>query len=46
DPRSKFEVQTFIEELRDTHDATILLTTHDMYEADALCDHVAVVHDG
>ena len=46
DPRSKREVQAFVEELRDTHDATILLTTHDMYEADAMCDHVAVIHDG
>jgi ABC-2 type transport system ATP-binding protein len=46
DPRSKREVQAFIEELRSSHDATILLTTHDMYEADALCDRVAVVHDG
>jgi ABC-type multidrug transport system ATPase subunit/ABC-type multidrug transport system permease subunit len=34
DPRSKRDVQAFMEELRDTHDATILLTTHDMQEAD------------
>ncbi|TME35311.1 MAG: ABC transporter ATP-binding protein [Chloroflexi bacterium] len=27
DPRSKLDVQTFIEEMRDTHDATIVLTT-------------------
>ncbi len=33
DPRSKLEVQTFIEELRTTHDATIVLTTHDLVEA-------------
>jgi len=46
DPRSKREVQTFVEELRDTHQATILLTTHDMHEADALCDRVAILHDG
>jgi ABC-2 type transport system ATP-binding protein len=46
DPRSKHEVQAFITELRDTHDATILLTTHDMYEADALCRRVAIIHDG
>jgi ABC-2 type transport system ATP-binding protein len=46
DPRSKREVQAFVEELRDTHDATILLTTHDMIEADALCDRVAIIHDG
>jgi ABC-2 type transport system ATP-binding protein len=46
DPRSKREVQTFVEELRDTHDATILLTTHDMQEADALCDRVAILDEG
>jgi ABC-2 type transport system ATP-binding protein len=46
DPRSKREVQTFVEELRDSHDATILLTTHDMQEAEALCDRVAILDEG
>jgi ABC-2 type transport system ATP-binding protein len=46
DPRSKREVQTFVRELRDTHDATILLTTHDMHEAEALCDRVAILDEG
>jgi ABC-2 type transport system ATP-binding protein len=46
DPRSKREVHAFIEELRDSHDATILITTHDMEEADLLCDRVAVIHRG
>jgi ABC-2 type transport system ATP-binding protein len=46
DPRSKREVQAFVRELRDSHDATILLTTHDMNEADALCDRVAVLDEG
>ena len=46
DPRSKLEVRAFVEELRDTHDATIIITTHDMDEADALCDRLAVIHDG
>ncbi len=46
DPRSKREVHTFIEELRDSHDATILITTHDMEEADLLCDRVSVIHNG
>ncbi|MBI5652035.1 MAG: ABC transporter ATP-binding protein [Chloroflexi bacterium] len=46
DPRSKREVQTLVRELRDTHDATIVLTTHDMGEADALCDRIAIVNDG
>jgi ABC-2 type transport system ATP-binding protein len=46
DPRSKAEVQAFIEELRDTHDATIVLTTHDMAEADRLCDRLAILDGG
>lgn len=46
DPRSKREVQTLVRELRDEHDATIVLTTHDMGEADALCDRIAIIADG
>lgn len=46
DPRSKIDVQTFVNELRDEHDATILITTHDMDEAEALCDRVAIIDQG
>jgi ABC-2 type transport system ATP-binding protein len=46
DPRSKLDVQAFIEELRTTHDATIVLTTHDMDEADRLCDYLAILDRG
>ncbi len=46
DPRSKREVQALVRELRDTHDATIVLTTHDMGEAEALCDRIAIIADG
>jgi len=46
DPRSKREVQALVEEMRDAHDTTILLTTHDMYEADVLCDRVAILDNG
>jgi ABC-2 type transport system ATP-binding protein len=46
DPRSKIDVQTFVNELRDVHDATILITTHDMDEAEALCDRVAIIDQG
>ena len=38
DPRSKQEVQTFIREIRERHDSTILLCTHDMKEAEELAD--------
>jgi len=46
DPRSKLDVQTFVRELRSVHDATILITTHDMDEAEALCDRVAIIDKG
>jgi ABC-2 type transport system ATP-binding protein len=46
DPRSKKDVQEFVAELRATHDATVVLTTHDMDEADRLCDRVAVLSRG
>lgn len=46
DPRSKIEVQNFVRELREVHDATILITTHDMDEAEALCDRVAIIDQG
>jgi ABC-2 type transport system ATP-binding protein len=46
DPRSKREVQIFIRELRDSHNTTIVLTTHDMVEADKLCDRIAIMDSG
>jgi ABC-2 type transport system ATP-binding protein len=46
DPRSKIDVQNFVKELRQEHDATILITTHDMDEAEALCDRVAIIDQG
>ena len=46
DPRSKLEVQSFIEEIRDLHDATIVLTTHDLEEAERLCSRIGLLNDG
>jgi ABC-2 type transport system ATP-binding protein len=46
DPRSKLEVQSFIEDVMASHDATIVLTTHDMDEANRLCHRLAVLADG
>jgi len=46
DPRSKLDVQSFIEELHETHDATIVLTTHDLAEAERLCSRITVLNDG
>src|SRR5438067_6295406 len=46
DPRSKLEVQEFIREVRTTHDATILLCTHDLQEAEILADRVGILDRG
>ncbi len=46
DPRSKRDVQSFVREVREEHDATILLTTHDMEEAELLCDRIAFLSGG
>jgi ABC-2 type transport system ATP-binding protein len=46
DPRSKLDVQAFIEEIRGSHDASIVLTTHDLDEAERLCDEIIVLNDG
>jgi len=46
DPRSKLDVQSFIEDLRATHDATIVLTTHDLAEAERLCGRITILNDG
>jgi ABC-2 type transport system ATP-binding protein len=46
DPRSKQEVQEFIREIRTAHDATILLCTHDLAEAEMLADRVGILDRG
>jgi ABC-2 type transport system ATP-binding protein len=46
DPRSKQEVQSFIREIRERHDSTILLCTHDMKEAEELADRVGLLDRG
>jgi ABC-2 type transport system ATP-binding protein len=46
DPRSKLDVQAFIEEVNASHDATIVLTTHDLAEADRLCGRITILDGG
>jgi ABC-2 type transport system ATP-binding protein len=46
DPRSKLEVQDFIREIRSQHDATILLCTHDLTEAESLAERVGILDRG
>ncbi|HEY3335484.1 MAG TPA: ABC transporter ATP-binding protein [Candidatus Limnocylindrales bacterium] len=46
DPRSKLDVQAFIEEVNVAHDATIVLTTHDLAEAERLCSRITILDGG
>jgi ABC-2 type transport system ATP-binding protein len=46
DPIARGVVWDYINRLRDTHDMTVLMTTHYMDEADANCDRVALMHRG
>jgi ABC-2 type transport system ATP-binding protein len=46
DPRSKRDVQAFVQEVQRDHGTTIFLTTHDMHEAEALCDRIAFLVGG
>ena len=46
DPVSKREVQAVVRELQEQDGTTILLTTHDMVEAEVLCNRVAIMHKG
>ena len=46
DPVARHTVWDDIRALRETRRMTILITTHDMEEADELCDRIALMHHG
>ncbi len=46
DPRSKRDVQSFVAEVRRDGGVTILVTTHDMDEAELLCDRIGFLSGG
>jgi ABC-2 type transport system ATP-binding protein len=46
DPRSKRDVQAFVRRIKTEQDSSILLCTHDMDEAEELCDRVGILVDG
>jgi ABC-2 type transport system ATP-binding protein len=46
DPRSQRDVQEFVSEVRREQGVTILLTTHDMHEAELLCDRIGFLVGG
>ncbi|HYK20512.1 MAG TPA: ABC transporter ATP-binding protein [Pyrinomonadaceae bacterium] len=46
DPKSRRDVQSFLEELQCREGTTILLTTHDMTEAERLCSRIGFLAHG
>ena len=46
DPKSRRDVQTFLENLRHEHGTTILLTSHDMAETERLCARIGFIAGG
>jgi ABC-2 type transport system ATP-binding protein len=46
DPRSKREVQGFVRDIREQSGVTVLLSTHDLEEAERLCDRVIILDRG
>jgi ABC-2 type transport system ATP-binding protein len=46
DPRARHAVWDRLRELRAQLGTTVLLTTHQMEEADVLCDRIAIMHRG
>lgn len=46
DPIARRTVWERLLELRQTKGVTVLITTHDMEEADVLCDELAIIHQG
>jgi ABC-2 type transport system ATP-binding protein len=46
DPVSRVAVWEMLTKIKETHDLTVLITTHYMDEADRLCDRIAIVDHG
>ena len=46
DPIARGVVWEYIAMLRDTHEMTVLMTTHYMDEADTYCDRISLMHRG
>jgi ABC-2 type transport system ATP-binding protein len=46
DPSSKMQMWKYLRKLNEDFGTTILITTHDMAEADDLCDRIAIMSSG
>ncbi|MCD4786442.1 MAG: ABC transporter ATP-binding protein [Candidatus Eremiobacteraeota bacterium] len=46
DPKSKIQVQSFVRKMNKENGITTLLTTHDMNEAELLCNRLVIMKEG
>ncbi|MFT4946356.1 MAG: Cu-processing system ATP-binding protein [Natronomonas sp.] len=46
DPRGVAEFHRIVERVRETTDATVILSSHVLSEVEGMCDRVAILHDG
>ncbi len=46
DPMSARTIRELLVKLAREEDKTVLITTHNMFEAELICDHVAIINDG
>lgn len=46
DPISKRQVQDYVLRIQEQHQATVLFTSHDMDEAERVCNRIAIIHHG
>ena len=46
DPISKRQVQDYVLRIQKQHEATVLFTSHDMDEAERVCNRIAIIHHG
>ena len=42
----KFKIRDFLKEINEKYNTTILLTTHDLGDIEALCDRVVMLDNG
>jgi len=45
DPQTTRAIRNFVKELKE-HGVTVVLTTHDMFDAEMLCDRIAIIDHG
>lgn len=46
DPLGAMKIREFLKQLSKKMGKTILLTTHDLHEAESICDRIAILHKG